>query len=152
MKTIDFVKQNDGTIKLEYGEMQPRLPLCPRTVGHCFDTNRAWTHHVQLDEGYLFVKRAKGGSVAINLDHIVQMAIEAVPGITHPPMIEKHPKPDDLTVKAASRLPHTYQWESSEDGKNWVKVGGQASDSYSGPLAKKVRCVVTNAAGSTVSE
>ena len=152
MKTIEFTKQSDGTIKIEYGEMQPRLPLCPRTVGHCFDTNRSWTHHVQLDEGYLFVKRAKGGSVAINLDHIVQLAIEAVPGISHPPVIEKHPKAGDLTVKVVSRLPHAHQWESSEDGKTWAPVEGQTEHVYSGPSFKKVRCIVTNAAGKTVSE
>ena len=152
MKTIDFVKQPDGSIKIEHGEMQPRLPLCPRTVAHAFDTNRAWTHHVQLDEGYLFVKRAKRGAVAINLDHIVQLAIEALPSLSHPPVITKQPNAKDLTVQAAGRIPHTYQWQSSEDGKIWANVEGQTSEVYSGPSFKFVHCVVTNEAGSTISE
>lgn len=152
MKTIEFIKQPDGTIKLEYGEMSPKLPLCPRTVGHVFSTNQAWYHHVQIDEGYLFVKRAKGGSVAINLDHLVDLAIEAVPAISHPPVITKAPKEGDLMIESASRSKVKHKWQASEDGKQWVDLEPKPTPGETVEGHKKVRCILTNASGQTIVE
>jgi hypothetical protein len=152
MKTITLIKQPDGSFKTSVGEMTPTMPLHPRTVGHSYEINRAWTHHVQIDAGWLFVKRPRRAAVAISLDEIVQLAILADPMLSHPPVFIKHPAADSLSVTAASKLEGvSYQWQKSADGKTWENLEGETRATCNTTGLKHVRVVATNAAGQTES-
>lgn len=153
MKTITLTKQPDGSFKIDFGEMTPTMPLHPRTVGHSFEINRAWTHHVQIDENWLFVKRPRRAMVAIHLDEIVNLALLAEPMLSHPPIFNKQPTADDLTVETASKLDGAkHQWQKSDDGKTWQNIDGQDSTSLTDKGHKHVRCIASNAAGQTISD
>jgi hypothetical protein len=155
MKTIEFSKITGNTIEFVCGDETPRIPMQQVTIPHFSPNNRGWMRQIQISNEFLMIKRPGCPTVGIHVDDIINLAIAAESKLSWPPVFIGQPAKNslgELTVSVSSELTDvSYQWQSSEDGKEWKDIDGQRGTGFSDTGFKFVRCVATNGAGSTFS-
>ena len=160
MKTITFKNEN-GQVIVDTGEETPGQPTQQITINHTSPLNLRWTRNIQLSNEFLFVKRYGCPAVGMHVDDFIALAVAAEPKLSWPPVFTKFPQ--STTIKSGEsatftievsigELPTTYQWQTSVDGKTWLNIDGQTTQTVTVKDSGWYRCVATNDSGSTSTD
>jgi hypothetical protein len=148
---VTVVKDGKVTITADIADKSFQWPVQQTTVTHIAAENVRFPRHVQLSHEAVFVKNGPIG-FAIEREDLVNIAKEVEPQTSYRPVVSKSDGP--FSAKFVSELPLTYKWQNSAAGKVFVNIEGQTNQTLDLTKVVKgefVRCVATNAAGSTAT-
>ena len=132
------------------------------THTHLNPTNVKHPRHIQSSSEAVFV-RSRNGTAAMPNDTVIEIFAAIEPATTFAPVFKKNATP--VSVAVASELPATFQWQISDyvssaptpppASAKWSDIPGATNAKLDESALKDgqwVRCVASNAVGSTASQ
>ena len=152
-----------ATIVVDIEDLQFNAMLTTRVShGHLHPEHMAHPRRIQSSNAAVFLE-SPGAKVAITNDTLAAIISVIEPRTSFAPVFKKSSVPGN--VKVVSETPVTFQWQISDNAfpegiypppvAVWSNIDGATAetlDESKVPVGKWIRCIATNATGSTITK